>query len=208
MTSINSNVSLAKSGDSIRITTAGASDLDTVDTYLLGCGETPGNWNLCTGSAGTGQRTCDFQSPWDDNINHTVYCTISDTHDNSSEYNVNITADNTDPTVTIYFPENITYNTILRDLNYSATDLHIDTAWYDYNNINTTLTSNTTFTALDNQQSTLIIWANDTVGNLNSAEVTFTVDTIPPQITIINPDNKSYNTPIIWFYPQCITGFI
>ncbi|RLG14098.1 MAG: hypothetical protein DRN66_02835, partial [Candidatus Nanohalarchaeota archaeon] len=37
-----------------------------------------------------------------------------------------------------------------------------------------------TFTALDNQQSTLTLWANDTAGNTNHTSVIFTVDTIFP----------------------------
>ena len=64
-------------------------------------------------------------------------------------------------------------------------------------NPNTTLTDNTTLTALDNQQSTLILWANDTSGNLNSTSVTFTVDTTDPTLTLYSPTNSSYNTTTI-----------
>jgi len=192
LTSVSANVTHAKVGDSIRITTAGAADSDAVDTYLLGCGTSPGVWDLCIGTLGTGERTCDFASPWSDDSVHTIYCNVSDTYDNSTGYTTTVTADNTGPTVIIYLPENITYAATLRDLNYSATDLIFDTAWYEYNNTNTTLTANTTFNALDNQQSTLIVWANDSVGNIGSANITFTIDTIPPQITIESPENKTY----------------
>ncbi|MBW6462262.1 MAG: DUF2341 domain-containing protein, partial [DPANN group archaeon] len=199
LTSIASNISLVQLGDSIQITTTGATDIDTVDTYLLGCGETPNNWNLCIGSAGTGERTCDFTSPWSDNTEHTIYCNMTDSHDNSTGYTTTITADNIDPFVTIYTPENTSYNTVSLDLNYTATDTNLDTSWYQYDGANTTLPGNITFTALDNQQSTLILWANDTVGNINSTSITFTVDTTPPTITIQSPENITYPIATLWF---------
>jgi len=63
------------------------------------------------------------------------------------------------------------------------------------------LDGNTTFTALDNQQSTLTIYANDTAGNVNSTTVTFTIDTNPPTITFVypTPENDSTTQTIFTF---------
>jgi len=38
---------------------------------------------------------------------------------------------------------------------------------------------------------TVVIWANDTVGNINSSSVTFTIDSIFPSISITYPQNNS-----------------
>ncbi|VVB60545.1 Concanavalin A-like lectin/glucanases superfamily protein [uncultured archaeon] len=88
--------------------------------------------------------------------------------------------DTVQPFVQIILPQNTTYNSVARTLNYTATDVNLNTVWYQYNGANTTLSGNTTFTALNNQQSTLLLYANDTAGNINSTSITFTIDTTPP----------------------------
>ncbi len=102
--------------------------------------------------------------------------------------------DTTAPVLILTSPANITYSTTSIDLNYSSSDTNLDTTWYKYNGTNTTLNGNTTFTALDNQVSTLTLYANDSSGNINSTNVTFTVDTTPPVITIISPTAITYAT--------------
>ncbi|NOQ55394.1 MAG: hypothetical protein GQ477_01165, partial [Nanohaloarchaea archaeon] len=104
------------------------------------------------------------------------------------------TVDTIKPFVYIYLPENISYSTTDLNLNYTVTDTNLDTTWYQYNGTNTTLSTNITFTALDNQQSILILWSNDTLGNLNQTTVIFTVDTIKPFVYIYLPENISYST--------------
>lgn len=59
-------------------------------------------------------------------------------------------------------------------LNWTATDASLDTCFFEYNNVNTTVTCNlntTTFTITD--QRNLTFWANDTLGNLNSSSVSW-----------------------------------
>ncbi len=103
--------------------------------------------------------------------------------------------------LSIVLPANITYGSTSRTLNYTYTETNVDTCWYEYNSSNTTLSgcSNTSFTALDNQQSTIILWINDTAGNTNSSSVTFTVDTDAPDITITNPANDTINSDAFAF---------
>lgn len=106
--------------------------------------------------------------------------------------------DATPPEVILYSPENRTYNTTSLTLNYSVSDAKGDLSavWYEYNGSNHiingsvgtgSLSGSMTLTALDNQVSTLIFRANDTAGNTNSTEVTFTVDTTDPVAEIISP---------------------
>jgi len=118
---------------------------------------------------------------------------------NDTVGNLNVTedreiiVDTTPPTITIFSPQNTTYNTTTLWLNFTCTEANLDTCWYQYNGTNTSLPScsNQTFTALNNQQSTLILWMNDTAGNINHASITFTVDTIQPSVTLISPSNAS-----------------
>ncbi|MFH1236870.1 MAG: hypothetical protein V1648_00495 [Candidatus Aenigmatarchaeota archaeon] len=97
LTAIYMNVSYVKSGDTVIITSSGASDGDG-DTYYMRCGNTSGNENVCNSTLGSGERNCTFASAWSDNSQHLVYCRLYDGYEYSSERNATITADNTPPT--------------------------------------------------------------------------------------------------------------
>jgi len=105
----------------------------------------------------------------------------------------NFTIDTIPPQLTIYLPAAANYSSTSMNLNFTYTETNLHSCWYQYNGSNTSLggCANASFTALDNQQSTLILWANDTTGNYNSSTVTFTVDTAYPKITITSPANYS-----------------
>ncbi len=113
----------------------------------------------------------------------------------------NFTVDTDTPLLTLVLPSNTTYTSVSRTLNFTATDATsgVNTIWYQYNGTNTTTAGNTTFTAISNDQSTLILYANDSAGNINSTSVTFTVDTTTPAITVRSPSNQTYTTASIWF---------
>lgn len=87
------------------------------------------------------------------------------------------------PRPQITLPENTTYGTTSLKLNYSVFDENLENVWFLYNGANTTLTGNTTFAALGDQRSTLFLFANDTVGNVNVTNVTFTVSIPVPTAT-------------------------
>lgn len=103
--------------------------------------------------------------------------------------NRTIILDTIAPDIAIVLPSNTTYNSVNRALNFTAADSTsgVSTIYYQYNGTDTTVTGNTTFTALNNQQSTLTLYANDSAGNLNSASVTFTIDTISPSLISYTP---------------------
>jgi len=101
---------------------------------------------------------------------------------------------NVPPVITILSPQNITYNT-----NPALTfTLSEPTSWIGYsldNLPNVTITGNTTLTGLTQGSHNVRVYANDTSGFMGASnKVFFSVDTIPPTITLINPKNITYIT--------------
>jgi len=86
-------------------------------------------------------------------------------------------------------------------LNTTVTDTNLDKVWYEYNGANTTITGaktgvlnqtaiTTTLTELE-----IIVWANDTAGNINNSEtLTMIVDSDEPIITINSLSNGFTST--------------
>jgi hypothetical protein len=84
------------------------------------------------------------------------------------------------PNITINSPQNITYQNDTLLLNITAESrVGIDTIWFNWNGTNVTYTEpiNITFNEGSN---TLTAWANDTYGNVNTTNVTFSIDTFQP----------------------------
>jgi hypothetical protein len=101
---------------------------------------------------------------------------------------VSFFVDSVAPTITIHSPQNITYNGVSQaDLNVSANET-VNSWLYSINGgSNTTFTPNTTIN-IANGSNTLIIYANDTLGNIGQASVSFTVNY--PCVTFLNsPSN-------------------
>ncbi len=102
-------------------------------------------------------------------------------------------ADVTPPQISIIHPQNISYDSVQTQLNYTASDnfgLNYCECWYSLNEgeTNTTITCGQNITGLNSGQgsSTWTIWANDTKGNENSSSVTFFVDSIAPTIQFVD----------------------
>ncbi len=71
-------------------------------------------------------------------------------------------------------------------LAWNVIDTNLDTCWYEYESINTTVvcSANTTnFTVTDSAATSLIFYANDTVGNLNSSTTTWSYSFIENSVT-------------------------
>jgi len=105
-------------------------------------------------------------------------------------------ADVTAPQISITYPQNISYNEIQTQLNYTAwDDFGLNECWYSINNgqTNETITCNENITDLNSGQdsSTWTVWANDSKGNENSSSVTFFVDSIDPTIQFVSPTETS-----------------
>ena len=191
------NVSYAKAGDDVLITSSTAYDIDGDNVALL-CGNSSGNYNLGIGTYGSPERNMSFVFSWSDDSLHTIYCILSDIQaENSTEVNVNITADNTPPSV-IDFDVNDTDKIVMStdSLNITvtvtdsgSTNLSVSVNGTIMSNIsgNVFSTINTTadFGCVVSGPCTLAVTATDGVGNLNTSEyIVITVDNENPSLVI------------------------
>jgi len=106
--------------------------------------------------------------------------------------------DEAPPVVTIISPQSKTY---------AATDLPLrinineTVSWIGYSldsHANVTVLGNATISGLSEGVHQLTVYSSDTSGNMGRSEtVGFTIDTVPPHITIFSPENKSYATQSI-----------
>ncbi len=156
--------------------------------------ETIDIWMYNLNSAGNTTFTPNTTITGGEGLNNiVVYAT--DTAGNTNSSTVHFTVD-LPPRITIITPQNIVYNTSSVDLNYSVEDESgIDWVGYSLDGQgNVTLIANITLIGLSEGQHNVTIYANDAAGNLNSTTKYFTVDLLPPRITIITPQNIVYNT--------------
>jgi hypothetical protein len=60
---------------------------------------------------------------------------------------------------------------------------------------NVAITGNTTLTELPESSHSIIVYASDSFGNIGtSSTVLFTIDMSPPNVSILLPENKTYDT--------------
>jgi len=188
LTSISTNVSIVKQNGWVRVTSAGAGDADALDTYRLRCSTSSGgDADLCTGTAGTGERTCDFESPWSDDIAHTIYCVIDDTYANSTERNIPITADNTPPKINVIQPFNTTYSNVTITFNITGSEplIWVVVEISGHNSTNFTNTSGQwqhfNGTLLGGTYEA-VFSVTDRANITNTTSRWFTIDTTPPMV--------------------------
>jgi hypothetical protein len=97
------------------------------------------------------------------------------------------------PELHVLSPENKTYTS--NDVQLVLT-VNRPTNWIGYSldgQANVTITGDTELSGLAEGAHGLVVYVNDTFGNLVSADtVYFSVDTVPPNIMILSPENKSY----------------
>jgi N-acetylneuraminic acid mutarotase len=97
------------------------------------------------------------------------------------------------PIIQINSPENKTYNEV--QLAYT---INRGTSWVGFsldNQANITLTGQLNLTGLTQGSHQVIIYANDSSGNMGKSTIVyFTFDSIAPKITILLPQNQSYGS--------------
>ena len=97
------------------------------------------------------------------------------------------------PKVEITSPENKTYSEVTL-----AFTVNRGTQWMGYsldNKANVTLQGQTKLSALSQGPHNVTIYANDSLGNMGSSNTAFfSVDTLPPNIEVMLPQNKTYGT--------------
>lgn len=125
---------------------------------------------------------------------NTWYYWINDSVGYINESSVIFTQDTIAPNITIYSPIIKTYTESEFLVNIS-TDDPLAYVWYsyDYGTTNTTYISETIEDVIDGTYNlTLYVWANDSVNNIETAQVNFAIDVETP-IVILNPINN-YST--------------
>lgn len=101
--------------------------------------------------------------------------------------------DTTPPVISIVSPKNRTYSTIFVPLNFSLSEPANWTGYSLDGQANTTITGNTTIGPLSDGSHHVTVYANDTVGNMGrSSTVYFSIDSTPPSVSVISPENKTY----------------
>jgi len=121
---------------------------------------------------------------------HNVTVIVNDTAGNTNSSTVYFIVDTTQPVVTIQSPLPKIYNITSIDLNYTASDANIDTCWYVLDSspaVYPISCSNDTLSALADGDHNVTVYANDTAGNTASATQYFSVDTVPPTLTVESP---------------------
>ena len=118
--------------------------------------------------------------------NHSVTFYVIDFNGNVGQISASFTVDTAGivdtvaPSVTIVSPTNgQTYNTRQLTVDFTATDLNLNTCYYSLNGAaNTTVSCNTPFTITASEgTNTLTVYADDNSGNVGSHTITFEVDT-------------------------------
>ncbi|MEM4318648.1 MAG: S8 family serine peptidase [Candidatus Pacearchaeota archaeon] len=104
----------------------------------------------------------------------------------------------TPPSIAIINPQNTTYNNATILVNISAYDQNLDKVWYNWNGTNVTYTD-PVYITFNEGSNTLYAWANDSAGNINSTNVTFTIDILAPDIINVSATSiTASSATIIW----------
>ncbi|MCX6748818.1 MAG: hypothetical protein NT076_04390 [Candidatus Pacearchaeota archaeon] len=133
---------------------------------------------------------------WDEGLN-TITVYANDTSNNINSSSVTFRIDTTSPSITISYPQNITYNVNVSALNYSILDSGVGAQACRYSTnaggTNTSVTCGTNITGMTSSEgaNTWMIETNDSMGNSNSTTISFFKDTIFPLISIAYPSNNS-----------------
>jgi parallel beta-helix repeat protein len=102
------------------------------------------------------------------------------------------------PKIVISSPESKVYVTNSVSLTFIVSE---PTTWIGYsldNHANVTILGNSSLTSLNDGMHSVVVYANDTVGNMGqSSIISFTIDTAPPGVTVLSPENSTYATTSI-----------
>jgi len=136
-------------------------------------------------------------------FNATAYDKLGN-YNSTETRNVTIILDIIPPNLTIISPLNTTYANSSIFLNYSVSDnFAVNSCWYSLDSgANTTLANCLTllFSSLSDGGHKIIVYANDTLGNLNSSSISFSIDTTPPQYSNIQSSTPATYSPTLSFF--------
>jgi hypothetical protein len=120
---------------------------------------------------------------------NTLDAWANDSAGNTNYSSITFTVDTIAPSLEIISPVNTVYSNATQLVNISSDGANV---WYNWNGTNITYTApiNITFAEGSN---TLSAWANDSLGNLNTTSITFSVNLLAPSLEIITPVNTVYS---------------
>jgi len=108
---------------------------------------------------------------------------------------VSFSVDTIAPAVSVLSPEDTTYAASDVALTFTVDE---PASWMGYSldgSASVTVTENTTLTSLSDGAHSVVVYASDIAGNIGSSDIAyFTVDASPPSISILSPENKTYDT--------------
>ena len=123
----------------------------------------------------------------------------------------NVTIDTLLPALAVQSPINTNYTTTLIDLNYTASDINLDKCWYTNvtgNTLPLSSCNNVSFTALQGVNS-ITVYANDSANNINSSQISFFVDSLPPGIqNIVVTAITNESAVIVWETTEDANGTV
>jgi len=138
-------------------------------------------------------------SKWnDENPNRTRTVTMN----KSTSLTAIFAPENTSLIISILSPENQTYSAAEVPLDFTVNGTVYDTTYSLDEQANVTVFENTTLTDLSNGPHSIILYGEDTLGNVISSElVYFTVDVPSAGFSLLSPENITYNNsdvPLIY----------
>jgi len=130
---------------------------------------------------------------------HSIVVFANDTFGNlGASVGIEFSVDTLPPTIGVLSPENMTYQTGSIMLTFSINE---PVSWMGYSlngQANATVLGNTTLLGLPDGVHSVLVYANDTLGNMGSSNIVyFSVDTKPPTIGVLSPENMTYQTDSI-----------
>ncbi len=130
-------------------------------------------------------------------VNYLNFYAFDALNNTEAMHSLTIGIDYTQPNITIWQPENnAVYNTSKLNLTYNITDnIALQQCWYTLDGISNTIDCNSSIAELPelaDGEWQLHVYATDVANNTASASVVFSIDTIAPDVTIIQPENKTY----------------
>jgi parallel beta-helix repeat protein len=103
-------------------------------------------------------------------------------------------SDTTPPAIVIVSPENKSYPLSNVSLTFTVNETIFRMAYSLDWQSNVVITENTTLTELPEGSHSIIVYASDSFGNTGASNTTlFTIDISPPSISILSPENKTYD---------------
>ncbi|MFH0737162.1 MAG: hypothetical protein V1827_00595, partial [Candidatus Micrarchaeota archaeon] len=104
------------------------------------------------------------------------------------------------PSVTIASPQNLTYNVSSISLDFTVFGSGVDSCWYYLDGAGPTPLpgcANSTLSSLTTGPHNVTVSVNNSAGNTASDEIIFTVDLIPPAVSLDSPQNTTYNVSFV-----------